>query len=60
MVNTFYFTYRNTLITYGNIVYNMQIDRNGKYNKSSSFLKQKNKLVIQSIEIKKEAKNAMF
>ena len=60
MVNTFYFTYRNTLITYGNIVCNMKIDRNGKDNNSSSFLKQKNKLVIRSIKIKKEAKNAVF
>ena len=35
-------------------------DRNDKDNDSSCFWKQKNKLVIRSIEIKKGKKNVMF
>ena len=35
-------------------------DRNGKDNDSSCFWKQKNKLVIRSIEIKKERKKLCF
>ena len=35
-------------------------DRNGKDNDSSCFWKQKNKLVIRNIEIKKGKKNVMF